>query len=77
MAEYEKSSEKRSQKTAAHSSDVDLNVGDPDDRIHMATPGDDRKIFRSATPRGFTQAVFEANSGVMQKASQMTRATLS
>lgn len=33
----------------------------PDDRIHKAPPGADRANFRSATPRGFAQAVFEAN----------------
>lgn len=35
----------------------------PDDRIHKAPPGPDRKNFRSATPRGFARAVFEANNG--------------
>lgn len=34
----------------------------PDDRVHKATPGDERSNFRSATPSGFAQAVFEANS---------------
>lgn len=33
----------------------------PDDRIHKAAPGEDRANFRSATPRGFARAVFEAN----------------
>lgn len=33
----------------------------PDDRIHKAAPGPDRANFRSATPRGFSRAVFEAN----------------
>lgn len=33
----------------------------PDDRIHKASPGEDRANFRSATPRGFARAVFEAN----------------
>lgn len=33
----------------------------PDDRIHKAPPGVDRANFRSATPRGFARAVFEAN----------------
>lgn len=33
----------------------------PDDRIHKAPPGEDRANFRSATPRGFARAVFEAN----------------
>jgi len=35
----------------------------PDDRIHKATPGPKRANFRSATPRGFADAVFEANNG--------------
>lgn len=36
---------------------------DPDthDRIHKAAPGPERANFRSATPRGFARAVFEAN----------------
>jgi hypothetical protein len=40
----------------------DLLLGAPDNRIHTATPGDDRKNFRSATPSGFARAVFEANN---------------
>lgn len=36
-------------------------LGAPDDRIHKATPGDERANFRSATPRGFALATFEAN----------------
>jgi hypothetical protein len=36
-------------------------LGEPDDRIHKATPGDERADFRSATPPGFPQAVFDAN----------------
>jgi hypothetical protein len=39
----------------------DETLGAPDNRIHMAPPGADRANFRSATPRGFAQAVFEAN----------------
>lgn len=39
----------------------DLSLGEPDDRIHKAPPGPDRANFRSATPMGFAQAVFEAN----------------
>ncbi len=39
-------------------------VGEPDNRIHQMPPGPDRKNLRSATPMGFAQAVFEANSGV-------------
>jgi hypothetical protein len=34
----------------------------PDDRIHKATPGEERGAFRSATPIGFARAVFEANA---------------
>jgi hypothetical protein len=33
----------------------------PDNRIHAAPPSDDRADFRSATPMGFTRAVFAAN----------------
>lgn len=33
----------------------------PDNRIHMAPPSEERANFRSATPRGFAAAVFEAN----------------
>lgn len=33
----------------------------PDDRIHKCAPGPDRANTRSATPRGFARAVFEAN----------------
>jgi len=38
-------------------------LGDPDDRIHKAGPGPQRKNFRSATPAGFARAVYEANKG--------------
>ncbi len=34
----------------------------PDDRIHKAGPSDDRANFRSATPKGWSVAVKEANS---------------
>ena len=34
----------------------------PDDRIHKASPGEDRANERSATPLGFSIANFEANS---------------
>lgn len=37
-------------------------LGTPDNRIHFASPGDDRANFRSATPRGFARAVFNANA---------------
>lgn len=33
----------------------------PDDRIHKMTPGKDRADKRSATPRGYAMAVFQAN----------------
>jgi hypothetical protein len=33
----------------------------PDDRIHKAAPSPDRADFRSATPLGFSRAVFNAN----------------
>lgn len=39
----------------------DLKLGKPDDRIHKASPGPERANFRSATPRGFAEAVFHAN----------------
>lgn len=41
--------------------DVSLDGIEPDNRIHAAPPSDDRADFRSATPRGFSQAVFKAN----------------
>jgi hypothetical protein len=34
----------------------------PDNRIHFASPGEDRAAFRSATPMGFARAVFAANA---------------
>jgi hypothetical protein len=40
----------------------------PDNRIHDAGPDDDRANFRSATPRGFARAVFEANARPFQPA---------
>jgi len=36
-------------------------LGEPDDRIHKASPGPERENFRSATPMGFARAVFAAN----------------
>ena len=39
----------------------DLSLGKPDSRIHQAPPGPERANFRSATPKGFAKAVFEAN----------------
>lgn len=41
--------------------EADTTLGKPDNRIHMAPPGPERANFRSATPRGFARAVFEAN----------------
>ena len=39
-------------------------LGDPDDRIHKCPPGPDRHNFRSATPEGFSQAVYIENKQV-------------
>jgi len=36
-------------------------LGEPDRRIHEASPGEDRANFRSATPSGFARALFLAN----------------
>lgn len=36
-------------------------IATPDNRIHYASPGDERADFRSATPAGFARAAFEAN----------------
>lgn len=36
-------------------------LGEPDDRIHKASPGEDRADFRSVTPMGFSIATFHAN----------------
>lgn len=41
---------------------VDKSLGKPDDRIHKAPPGAGRANFRSATPAGFSRAVFIANA---------------
>lgn len=38
-------------------------AGKPDNRIHVCPPGPERANFRSATPKGFARAVFEANHG--------------
>lgn len=40
----------------------DASLGAPDDRIHKAPPSAGRADFRSATPMGFSRAVFAANS---------------
>lgn len=39
----------------------------PDDRIHKAPPGAGRANFRSATPRGFSEAVFSSNYGSIRQ----------
>ncbi len=39
----------------------DLDLGEPDDRIHKCPPGPERANIRSATPAGFAEAVFKAN----------------
>jgi hypothetical protein len=44
----------------------DDSLGAPDNRIHAAPPGPDRANFRSATPRGFAIAVFNANRPALQ-----------
>lgn len=38
------------------------NLGKPDNRIHFASPGDDRADIRAAAPMGFSRAVFQANA---------------
>lgn len=40
---------------------VDPNMGEPDNRIHFASPGPERANIRSVTPMGFARAVFDAN----------------
>jgi hypothetical protein len=40
----------------------DESLGEPDNRIHFASPGPERANFRSATPMGFARAVFYANA---------------
>lgn len=45
----------------------DLSLGKPDNRIHFASPGDDRADFRAATPMGFARAVFQANAPHLQQ----------
>ena len=39
----------------------DLLAGPPDDRIHKMAPGPERANKRSATPMGYSRAVFNAN----------------
>jgi len=45
---------------------IDDSIGKPDDRIHKAPPSPDRGNFRSATPLGFAEAVFQANQQVIK-----------
>ena len=40
----------------------DLFMGEPDNRIHTMPPGPDRADKRSATPMGYSRAVFACNS---------------
>jgi len=40
---------------------VDPAMGEPDNRIHFASPGPERANIRSVTPMGFARAVFAAN----------------
>jgi hypothetical protein len=42
---------------------IDTTLPEPDDRIHKAPPGPERANFRSATPMGFSRAVFAARRG--------------
>jgi hypothetical protein len=46
----------------------DTSLGQPDNRIHFASPGDERADFRSVTPAGFARAVFEANQPLRKAA---------
>ena len=44
-----------------HPDPCQIDLGEPDDRICKAPPGDKRAAFRSATPMGFARAVFHEN----------------
>lgn len=46
----------------------DLSLGEPDNRIHFASPTDDRADVRSVTPMGFARAVFQANAPAEKRA---------
>jgi hypothetical protein len=48
----------------------DHSLGKPDDRIHKAPPGADRANFRSATPRGFSKALYLANAPHLRELSR-------
>ena len=41
---------------------ADGSLGEPDNRIHSCPPSEERANIRSATPRGFAKAVFQANA---------------
>ncbi|KAA1184911.1 hypothetical protein [Photorhabdus heterorhabditis] len=41
-------------------------LGEPDDRIHKAPPGKNRANFRSATPLGFSRAIYLANKPILK-----------
>jgi hypothetical protein len=41
----------------------DLTLGIADSRIHKMPPGPERQNKRSATPRGFSEAVYQSNNG--------------
>lgn len=43
---------------------MDKTLGEPDNRIHFASPGPERANFRSATPMGFAKAVYMLNGGM-------------
>jgi hypothetical protein len=45
-------------------------------RIHMAAPSEDRANIRSATPVGFSQAVYEANNGTESTETETETETL-
>jgi len=47
----------------------DESLGKPDNRIHACPPGPERANFRSATPRGFASAVYQANAPHLKTAS--------
>jgi hypothetical protein len=46
----------------------DAALPEPDDRIHKAPPGPERANFRSATPMGFSRAVFARMNGGLGRA---------
>lgn len=48
-----------------------LHLGPPDNRIHYASPSDDRGDIRSATPRGFSVAVQRVNDPKVRLAADL------